>query len=96
VENNKKLSIEWIAIGERLPDHEQRVLAFVPDHRVYLPGKTGETELREVIVLRFLLDFYPDGSERRITHGAHFWAGEGNSNHFFHAVSHWMPIPEKP
>jgi hypothetical protein len=26
-------------------------------------------------------------------HGRHFWQGEGNSNHFFKDVTHWMPLP---
>jgi hypothetical protein len=83
----------WIPVSEYLPENNQRVLACIPGNKVYLPGKTGEFELREVIVLRFLRDFYPEGSEKRHKHGAHFWQGEGNSNHFFADVSHWMPIP---
>ena len=48
----------WISITEQLPEDGQRVLAFVPGNNVFLPGKTGETELREVIVLHFQKDFY--------------------------------------
>jgi len=88
--------MNWIAATEQLPAHNQRVLVFVPGNRIFLPGKTGESEMREIIVLRFLQDFYPVGSERRTTHGAHFWQGEGNSNHFFHDVTHWMPMPVAP
>lgn len=86
----------WIDIDDQLPAHEQRVLAYVPGNRVFLPGKTGEFEIREVIVLHFLRDFYPEGSEKFEKHGPHFWQGEGNSNQFFNAVTHWMPIPEAP
>lgn len=74
----------------------QRLLAYIPGNKVYLPGKTGEFELREVIVLRFIENFYPEGSEKRQKHGAHFWQGEGNSNHFFSDVTHWKPMPTGP
>lgn len=86
----------WIAVKDQLPKDQQRVLAFVPNNRVFLPGKSGEFEMREVIVLHFLQDFYPEGSEKREKHGPHFWQGEGNSNHFFKDVTHWMPMPEIP
>jgi Protein of unknown function (DUF551) len=86
----------WKKVSESLPENDQRVLGYVPGNRVFLPGKTGESELREVIVLRFCKDFYPAGSEKFTKHGPHFWQGEGNSNHFFASVTHWMPIPEKP
>lgn len=86
----------WIDIDDQLPEHEQRVLAYVPGNRVFLPGKTGEFEIREVIVLHFIRDFYPEGSEKYEKHGPHFWQGEGNSNQFFNAVTHWMPMPDSP
>lgn len=85
--------MEWIHVHHQLPAHEQRVIAFVPGNKVFLPGKSGEFEIREVIVMRFLRDFYPVGSEKHSKHGPHFWQGEGNSNHFFNDVTHWMPIP---
>ncbi len=88
--------MNWIKVEEQLPEDQQRILAFVPGNKVFLPGKSGEFELREVIVLRFLKDFYPAGSEKFIKHGPHFWQGEGNSNHFFNDVTHWMAMPEKP
>ncbi len=47
----------WISVTDQLPQDGQRVLAFVPNNSVFLPGKTGETELREVIVLHFQKDF---------------------------------------
>lgn len=87
---------QWISISEQLPRNGQRLLAYIPGNKVYLPGKTGEFELREVIVLRFIENFYPEGSEKRQKHGAHFWQGEGNSNHFFSDVTHWKPMPEGP
>ncbi|MFO0359794.1 MAG: DUF551 domain-containing protein [Flavobacteriales bacterium] len=88
--------MNWIKVEEHLPEDQQRILAFVPGNKVFLPGKSGEFELREIIVLRFLKDFYPEGSEKFIKHGPHFWQGEGNSNHFFKDVTHWMAMPEKP
>jgi hypothetical protein len=88
--------MNWIKVENQLPEDQQRILAFVPGNKVFLPGKSGEFELREVIVLRFLKDFYPEGSEKYIKHGPHFWQGEGNSNHFFKDVTHWMAMPEKP
>jgi hypothetical protein len=87
---------KWISVSDQLPEHEERVLAFIPGNKVYLPGKSLEFQVREVLVLHFLKDFYPEGSEKRKKHGAHFWSGEGNSNHFFADVTHWMPIPEGP
>lgn len=86
--------LQWIPVSTQLPEDGQRLLAFVPNNKVYLPGKSGAFELREVLVLKFLRDFYPEGSEKREKHGPHFWQGEGNSNHFFRDVTHWMPMPE--
>ncbi len=86
----------WIKTNEGLPHHDQRVLGFVPSNKVFLPGKTGEFELRQVIVLKFQKDFYPEGSERKEKYGPHFWTGEGNSNHFFNEVTHWMAMPLAP
>lgn len=88
--------MNWIAVTSSLPKNEERVLAFVPNNKVFLPGKSGEFELREVIVLRFLENFYPEGSEKYLKNGPHFWQGEGNSNHFFKDVTHWMPMPVQP
>lgn len=85
----------WIDITQQLPEDGQRLLAFVPKNKVYLPGLM-ETEIREVIVLKFLKDFYPEGSEKREKHGSHFWQGEGSSNHFFADVSHWHPMLDGP
>lgn len=87
---------EWIAVEKALPADDERVLAFVPGNRVFLPGKDLEFEIREVIVLRFCRDFYADNPEKRAKHGLHFWSGEGNSNHFFQDVTHWRPMPAPP
>jgi len=86
----------WISIQDQLPANDQRVLAFIPANKVFLPGKDLEFEIREVIVLRFLKDFYPEGSEKYAKNGPHFWQGEGNSNHFFADVTHWLPMPIGP
>lgn len=86
----------WIDVTERLPADDERVLAYLPGNRVFLPGKELAFETREVIVLRFCQDYFADNPEKREKHGRHFWAGEGNSNHFFADVTHWMPMPGTP
>jgi hypothetical protein len=90
------VNLDWIDIEIQLPYHEQRVLAFIPGNKVYLPGKDLEFQLREVIVLHFLKNFYAEGTGKFEKHGPHFWQGEGNSNHFFNDVVQWMPIPNTP
>ena len=87
---------EWVDVRDELPADDQRVLAFVPGNRVFLPGKDLQFEVREVIVLRFCLNFYADNPAKREKHGLHFWSGEGNSNHFFADVTHWRPMPSPP
>ncbi|MFM7104594.1 MAG: hypothetical protein ACKOW8_03665 [Flavobacteriales bacterium] len=89
-------TVHWHKVSELLPKDGQRILGFIPGNKFFLPGKTGEFEIREVVVLKFLLDFYPAGSEKREKHGAHFWQGEGNSNRFFADVTHWAMMPEGP
>lgn len=86
----------WIATADQLPQDDQRVLAFIPGNRVFLPGKDLAFEVREVIVLRFCEGYFDDNPEKRAKHGRHFWSGEGNSNHYFTDVTHWMPVPEGP
>ena len=86
----------WISIHDALPEDDQRVLGFIPGHKAFLPGKDLQFEIREVVVLRFCKDFYARNEEKRAKHGVHFWAGEGNSNHFFADVTHWRPIPVGP
>ena len=88
--------MDWISIKDRLPGENQRVVAFIPNNRVFLPGGAFDFEVREVIILVFLKDFYKDDSEKKEKHGLHFWQGEGNSNHFFKDVTHWSPIPHGP
>ncbi len=48
----------WIPVSERLPDDGQRVLCYLPKNTVYLPGKTGATEERPVVVMRFADGFF--------------------------------------
>lgn len=88
--------MEWISIKDQLPDNDQRVLAFLPNNVVYLPGKTGQSKLLPVIFLRFAKDFFGPLNPKREKYGSHFWLGEGQSNHYFDAVSHWMAAPEGP
>ncbi len=88
---------EWTPVSERLPEDGQRVLCFLPENGVYLPGKSGTTEQRQVVVLRFLKDhFLKHSSKTGYTGVAHFWQGEGSRNHFFADVTHWMPLPQEP
>ena len=88
--------LAWIKIEDKLPPNNQRVLAFIPNNKVFLPGKAFDFEIREVLVLVFLKNFYQDLPEKRKKHGLHFWQGEGNSNHFFSDVTHWAEIPVGP
>jgi hypothetical protein len=85
---------DWIDVNDQLPEDGQRVLVFVPNNKHFLPGKSGEYEMREVMIMKFCENFYPAESERGIKYGVHFWSGEGNSNCFFNAVARWMPLPE--
>lgn len=87
----------WTPITEALPEDGTRVLCLIPGNSVYLPGKTGATELREVVVMRFARDFFlTSPSKTGYTGEPHFWLGEGTSNRFFAEVTHWMHLPEKP
>lgn len=90
------MNLEWKKVSDILPEDQQRVLGFIPGNKVFLPGKSGEFEMREVIVLKFCKDFYPENSEKAQKHGKHFWSGEGNSNHFFNDVTHWAEMPSGP
>lgn len=87
--------LTWISVLVNLPEDGQRILGYVPGNKVFLPGKSGEFEMREVIILKFCKDFYPEGSEKHKKVGPHFWQGEGNSNHFFSDVTHWMALPSE-
>lgn len=85
---------DWISVNDRLPADGERVLCKVPGNSVYLPGKTGATELREVVVMRFALDFFVTNPSKTGYSGPpHFWLGEGTSNRFFAEVTHWLPLP---
>lgn len=88
--------MKWININDSLPEDGQRVLAFLPNNVIYLPGKTGETQYLPVIFLRFARDFFGPNNPKREKFGPHFWLGEGQSNHYFDDVTHWMPVPKGP
>lgn len=87
----------WIPIHEQLPADGQRCLCHLPANVIFLPGKTGDTEARPVVILRFMHDYFVKNASRTGYTGApHFWLGEGTSNKFFAEVTHWMPLPEAP
>jgi len=88
--------MDWISINDQLPEDGQRVLAFLPKNIVYLPGKTGASKFLPVIFLRFAKDFFGPKNPKREKFGPHFWLGEGQSNQYFDAVTHWMPVPNGP
>lgn len=82
---------------DRLPEDGQRVLCFLPRNTVHLPGKSGATEERNVVVMRFAKDFFTKNVSKTGYQGPpHFWLGEGTSNRFFQEVTHWAPLPLSP
>lgn len=88
---------DWINIKAQLPPNNERVLAFLPGNQVWLPGKTGDTETKEVLILKFLENYFIENpSKTGKAKSPHFWTGEGSSNHFFEAVSFWKPLPDPP
>jgi hypothetical protein len=89
-------SAKWISIKDQLPENNQRVLAFLPKNVIYLPGKSGATLFQPVIFLRFAYEFFGEKNPKREKFGPHFWLGEGQSNHYFDDVTHWMPCPSGP
>jgi hypothetical protein len=86
----------WIQREDQLPNDDQRVLAFIPGNKVFLPGKDLDFEIHEVIILRFCANHFAGNREKAEKHGLHFWAGEGSSNRYFTEVTHWAPIPAGP
>ncbi|MBK9176716.1 MAG: DUF551 domain-containing protein [Flavobacteriales bacterium] len=87
----------WTRVTEGLPEDGQRVLCFLPRNTIHLPGKTGATEERNVVVMRFARDFFLKNVSKTGYQGPpHFWLGEGTSNRFFLEVTHWAPLPEAP
>lgn len=89
--------MKWIRTIDQLPQDEQKVIAFVPENYVPLPGEPGEVELKPIKILTFIKNFYGnDKPKHKNSDSNDFWSGEGLSNHFFQEVTHWMPFPEKP
>lgn len=87
----------WIPIAHQLPPDGERVLCFLPRNEIHLPGKTGATEQRHIVVMRFALDFFVKNPSKTGYSGPpHLWLGEGTSNRFFGEVTHWMPLPGHP
>mgnify|MGYP001184401591 CR=1 FL=1 len=89
--------MEWIRTIDQLPKNEQKVIAFVPENYVSLPGRPGDVELNPIKILTFIKNFYGNHKPKhKNSESNDFWSGEGLSNHFFQEVTHWMPFPEKP
>lgn len=86
----------WNHVNDKLPNHDERVLVWLPDNPVYLPGKTGATEQRNCVIMRFQKDFFAPDNPKRAQFGAHFWLGEGQSNRYFNDISHWAELPAGP
>ncbi len=55
----------WIKINDRLPENNQRVLAFIPKNKVFLPGKQLDFEIREVVILHFRENFYAEDDDKK-------------------------------
>lgn len=73
------------------------MLCYLPRNTIFLPGRTGATEERLVVVMRFALDFFLKNTSKTGYNGPpHLWMGEGSSNRFFQEVTHWMPLPALP
>jgi len=87
--------MNWVPIEERLPEHMQKVVCFLPDNFQFV-GKSEETRHEPIVILRFMQDFFESDSDKWVKFGPHFWAGEGLSNHYMPDVTHWMPLPEAP
>ncbi|TVR40008.1 MAG: DUF551 domain-containing protein [Cryomorphaceae bacterium] len=87
---------EWISVKEALPSDGERVLVFIPNNEVYLPGKTGDKLRIRVIVMKFQKDFLSEEKALQKNTARHFWVGEGQSNHYFEDITHWRPIPDPP
>jgi hypothetical protein len=86
----------WISVKNQLPEDFQRVLVYIPNNEVYLPGKSGEKLPVLVLVMKFQRDFLtPEKAAEKNTE-RHFWVGEGQSNHYFEDVTHWQPMPSPP
>jgi hypothetical protein len=71
----------------------------LPSNTVRLPGGQGDSEERNVVLMRFAEDWFlqaTPASSGRKPRTATFWLGEGGSNCFFEQVTHWMPLPDGP
>lgn len=89
--------MEWISVLDKLPNNNQRVIAFIPENYVPVPGDPNEAELKPIKIVVFIKDFYGDHKPRhKNSTSDDFWSGDGLSNHFFQEVTHWMPLPGIP
>lgn len=76
---------EWISVKDRLPEHDQRVLAFAQGNR---DGFWGESKIDIAHIGNIRL--FPDSPDcwQWIAPYQYFFAG--------YEITHWMPLPEGP
>ncbi|MBK8338759.1 MAG: DUF551 domain-containing protein [Flavobacteriales bacterium] len=61
------------------------------------PERRGLWTCAKRVILRFQQDYFlKNPSKTGQATSAHFWTGEGTSNQFFEAVTHWQPLPARP
>lgn len=87
---------QWISVDDQLPPDGERVLVYIPNNEVYLPGKTGEKAQIRIIVMKFHHNFFSEEKAAAKKTERHFWVGEGQSNHFFEDITHWRYMPDPP
>lgn len=79
--------MNWISTKDRLPQINQRVIAYLDEDAVHVI--VGGERVRVVAVNYCAC--YGGGNNQRP-----FEWSDGPMRHFFQDVTHWMPIPEAP
>lgn len=72
---------DWVAVSERLPEPNQKVLAYVPKRT-----DAGTQFLSGFVVVTWRP---PEMTWHGLFYGPKHWYEVGS-------VSHWMPLPESP
>lgn len=76
--------MEWIKCSERLPEFEQQVLCFDPNH----------TEAKIYVVQLEKENFY-EVDKCKLGH-AEQWIEAAGESYFTWKPTHWMPLPNPP